>query len=179
MANRNFARVMRRKTQWGGMGDAQFAAAIPLMQSVAPGATEIISGGIIIAGSAGLVEEEVTLTRTIGRVSVSLDDSVGAGISGSVAVGLGVFTFEAVSGGVATLPSPQLRPDFEWLYYSVVQLYQVGAQDTGGNSESTQFNFDVRGQRVIRTGQTVVWLAEAVNVAMRIGVGGRYLVKLT
>ena len=72
MAHRNFARAMRRKTQWGGFGDATPAALFPDWTTVTSGAVVLLSQGIVISGGLGLVDEEFTVTRTIGQVSVAM-----------------------------------------------------------------------------------------------------------
>ena len=183
MANRNFARAMRRKTQWAGFGNEAGAATVPVMLNVTAGTTAIISVGAITAGGAGIFDDETTITRTIGRVAWSLSADGAAGTRTSVAIGCAVVRNEALTAGISALPSPETDPDFEWLYYSVHQLQQVGAQLDGASLEGESHAFDVRGQRIVRLGQTLVWLAAvtsaAVAVDARVGVGGRYLVKLT
>ena len=178
MANRNFSRVMRRKTQWAGFGDAAGGANIPSWVNLAAGASTILSFNAIIGNIAGFIEEEVTVTRTIGRFSFGIDSAASEAVGG-IAVGLAVARAEAITAGVGSLPSVEDDPDFEWLYYSVVHVVNpVNALQDGGLS--TGFvDFDVRGQRILRTGQSLVWIAESNQSACRAVVAGRYLVKLT
>ncbi len=177
---RQFNRGARRKTQWAGMGDATGGAVLPIPVSLTAGTASIISTGAIIGGGAGFVEEEVTLTRTIGNVFAQI--AVNAASSGiAIALGLAVARAEAVAAGVASLPSPESDPDFEWVYYTVL----MGRNPVAGSSPADndiwkfQSNFDVKSQRVLRSGQTFVWLAESQSSSGVIGVGGRYLCKLT
>ncbi len=117
MAHRQFARAMRRKTQWAGFGDQGASAVLPTLQTVASGASVILSQGFVIGGSVGVLDEETTITRTIGRVTVVLNADTALS-AGTYAVGLGVFRNQAVTAGVASLASLEDNPDFEWLYYT-------------------------------------------------------------
>ena len=116
MARAARGRGPRRKTEWGGFGDNAGAVALPIPISVTAGTPAIISNGIVVSGSTGLADNEVTIIRTIGVVTAAIQTNT-AGLLASFAVGLGVFRGEAVAGGVTTLPSPEDDPDFEWLYY--------------------------------------------------------------
>ena len=179
MANRNFARSMRRKTQWAGLGNQTGAAVLPTVRILTVATPLIISQGMIIGGAAGFVEEEVTITRTIANLQLGCGTAT-AGDSCTIAVGCGVFTQEAIAAGVNSLPSPEDRPDFEWLYYGVWTL-QNGITSQVGQGDSTwaQVAVDVRGQRVVRSGLSVAWIAESQANDGFAGVGGRYLAKLT
>jgi len=177
LADRHFARAMRRKTQWAGFGDVTGTANLPTMVTVAANASVIISQGLIVANSAGLVDEEVTITRVIGDISVAVAAD-GALSRWTLALGLAVSRLEAITAGVASLPSAEDDPDFEWLYYTVLQ--GINPQNTlrDGPLSGLHVRFDVKGQRVVRTGYSVVWIAEAQTTAVQVGVGGRALVKL-
>ena len=178
MAHRNFARAMRRKTQWGGFGNDVGNPVLPALQTVADGATVILSRDIIVAGAAGFVDEEITITRTIGRLTavVNVDTALN---QGSYAIGCGVFSSVASAAGVASLADPESSPDFEWLYYESGILLNPNSALRDGPITGITSKFDVRGQRIVRVGQTVVWLGEAQGNAMRMGVTGRYLMKLS
>ncbi len=178
MANRNFARVMRRKTQWGGFGSEVGAALFPDFVSVASGSVAILSSAIVIGGALGVVDEEVTITRTIGTITVSLNVDT-AVVTSRFAVGLGVMRSEALAAGVASMPDPETRPDFEWLYYHVGGLKNPNSALRDGPTSSYTVPFDVRGQRIVRTGETPVWLAAARGQSIHLAIGGRYLLKLT
>jgi len=180
LANRAFTRAMRRKTQWGGFGDAAGGANLPSWTTVASGASVIISQALIRQGSSGIVDEEFTITRMIGtfaaRMSVQTADA-----NAIVAIGAIVQKQVAIAAGVASLPSLEDAPDSEWLYYSVQALRNpltVDVTEDYGLGWVRQ-SFDVRSQRVVRSGDSIVWLAEAQNGAVVAQVGGRYLVKLT
>ena len=103
MAHRQFARAMRRKTQWAGMGDKAGAANIPATEILAAGTAEIISQALIIANAAGVVDEETTITRTIGTFTARMGTATATAGAG-IAVGCGVFTNQAVAAGVGSLP---------------------------------------------------------------------------
>jgi len=176
---RQFTRGPRRKTQWGGFGSASGAAALPDTVDLVAGTAVILSQAIIVSGAAGLLDEEVTITRTLGFMNCGIRSAT-AEAEATVAIGLAVARAEAIVAGVASLPSPEDDPDFEWLFYGVYPLRNAVAAQLGSNGSGFfQGGFDVRGQRVLRSGQSVVWLAESQSSNAWAGVGGRYLVKLT
>ena len=178
MANRNFARAVRRKTQWAGMGSQAGTAAIPDMITIAAGATALLSIGFVIRGALGIIDEETTVTRTIGMLRARIDLGT-ADLQAKYAMGCAVVTQEALAAGVASLPDPATAGDFEWLYYSTGQLQRgLTANDENGLA-TVAVPFDVRGQRIVRAGQNIAWWCSAVDAAVQIGVAGRYLVKLT
>jgi len=168
----------RRKTSWGGFGNSAAAASLPGLISLTSGAPTIISTAIIVEGAAGFIAEEVTITRTIGMVTAKMGVAT-SGVVASIAVGLAVARNEAIAAGTASLPSPEDDPDFEWLYYAVFQLSNPVNALQDGPISAVQFPFDVRGQRILRRGETVVWIAESQTNDCFCGVGGRYLVKLS
>jgi len=176
MAHRNFARAMRRKTQWVGMGNAAGAAVLPVEVDLTAGTAALLSQAFVRDGQVGLEEEEATITRTIGSVQSHITAGT-ANLSATVAVGCGIARGEAIAAGVGSLPSPEDDPDFEWLFYGVYLLHNAssGQQDDSGHQV---VNFDVRGQRIVRGGSNVFWVAESQNADCSVGVGGRYLVKL-
>jgi len=178
MAHRNFARAMRRKTQWAGFGSASGTAVLPVPVVLAAGTPQIISANAVFAGGLGFLDEEVTLTRTIGRITFSIDEDT-AELAGSFALGCVVARSEAISAGVASLPSPEDDPDAEWLYYFQGSVINPMNALRDGPVSGGFHDFDVRGQRIMRQGSSVVWLAESQVASVTVGVNGRYLAKLT
>ncbi len=177
MANRAFARVSRRKTQWAGFGSSTGTAVLPQQVALTAGTAAIISFNVVAAGALGLFDEEFTITRMIGQFAAFM--TVGtADLKATVAVGCGVTRSETVTAGVASLPSPEDDPDFEWLYYGVFGLHNAVSGQTADHSH-VRASFDVKGQRIVRLGQTVVWIAESQTSDVQALVGGRYLAKLT
>ncbi len=177
MANRNFARAMRRKTQWAGIGTAVAAVGPNPPVNVAAAAAVILSAGLVVNGGSGLFDEETTVTRMIGEILVLGDDIAGPG---AFAVGCVVARGEAITAGVASLPSPAGDPDAEWLYYYAGGLRNViGTGPASSVTAAARIQFDVRSQRILRAGSNVVWIAFADTDDMEISVNGRYLVKLT
>ena len=177
MANRAFARVTRRKTQWAGFGDSAGAANLPTALNLTPGTAQILSVGAIISGAVGFLDEEVMLTRTIGMVSVAMDADT-AEAQGAFVVGGGVFRSEAVAAGVGFLPSPESDPDFEWIYMVSGILINLTGTSREGPISGMHIPFDICSQRVVRSGQTFAWIAEAQSTGVTLGVNGRYLAKL-
>ena len=175
---RQFRSGPRRKTQWAGFGSNTGTAVLPQVLDLSTGTALILSSGMIVGGSAGLVDEEVTITRTLPSIFAGVRVAT-AEEAATIAIGCGVFRSEAVAAGVGSLPSPEDDPDFEWLYYGVFPLSNaIGAQSEGSEWNVWKTMPDVRGQRVVRSGYTVAWLAESQNANAMAGVGGRYLVKL-
>ncbi len=180
MAHRNFARAMRRKTQWGGFGDETGAVALGSMQALAAATPVILGFNIVVAGGVGLVDEEVTITRMIGNVTCMLNN-ITASAQARVALGCIVVRNETITAGVASLPSPEDDPDAEWLYYSQFDVTNPVLNSIEGVSGVNVYRmaFDVHSQRVVRSGSTVVWIGESQTNNVLLGVAGRYLVKLT
>ena len=177
MARQQFARGTRRKTQWAGMGDAAGAANLPAWTALTAGTPAIVSNNLIVGGAAGVFDEEMTVTRTIGRVNATLQ-GLGTAVRGQVAFGLGVFRVEAAAAGVGSLPDPELRPDFEWLYYKVLAV-DLNTINLPVDLSTAFSDFDVKSQRIVRSGEVLLWLAVSQDFNPRVTVGGRYLIKLT
>ncbi len=183
MAHRNFARAMRRKTQWAGFGSATGTAVLPDWQDVAANTSVILSQGTVIGSALGFVEEEVTITRMIGDIAYGINSDT-ADANASIAIGCMVVRSPALAAGVGSLPSLEDDPDSDWLYYGVFGVrtpvtIAANVQPIAQGISGGRFHLDVRGQRILKTGESVVWLAEAQNAACLAFVGGRYLVKLT
>ena len=167
----------RRKTQWGGMGTRAGGAGPGVPVTQATGVATIVSQGIITeGGSAGLLDDEITITRMIGEVFVQTNDA--AAEQASVAVGCYVARGEAISAGVGSLPDPGDDPGAEWLYYFAGGMVQDQAAVQGVESETIRMPFDVKGQRIVRSGSSVVWVALLEGGPGFVAVNGRYLVKL-
>ena len=178
MANRNFARVMRRKTQWYGFGDAAGNAVVPDLTIAASGVVAIMSEGFIANAGTGLSDEEGTITRMIGTLFVQvLVDTVS--VDAGYAIGCVIARDEAIAAGVASLPDPESEPDAEWLYWTSGRLINPDTLDKASNISHTKIDFDVRGQRVARKGSRPVWLVAGRTNTVEASVAGRYLVKLT
>ncbi len=175
---RAFTSRSRRKTQWAGFGNAVGAVTLPVATTVAANTTVIISQALVVAGGTGLVDEEVTVTRMIGTIHASLGVDT-AVTSSSLAIGCVIARNEAIAAGVASLPGPEGDPDAEWLYYGSVILRNPQNALRDGPASSMIMPFDVRGQRIIRAGSGIVWLASSRGQVMAAGVIGRALVKLT
>jgi len=178
MAHRNYARAQRRKTEWMGFASATATAVLPVPIVLAAGTPQILSSGFIIGGAAfSAVDQESTITRTIGTVTWSIDEDT-AELAGSFAVGLGIFTGPAITAGVASLPSPEDDPNFEWLYYFSTSVINPMNALRDGPVSGGYMPFDVKGQRVLRSGYQLAWIAESQVASITVGVNGRYLTKL-
>jgi len=180
MAHRQFARAMRRKTQWGGFGDEAGTAALGSMLGLTAGTPVILSANVVISSGVGILDEEVTIIRTLGNITARMN-SVTAAAQGRCAIGCIVIRNEALVAGVASLPSPEDDPDAEWLFYTQFDVVNPQTSALQGSNSPSDFRtaFDVRGQRIMRSGHTVVWLAETETESLLVGVAGRYLCKLT
>ena len=135
----------------------------------------MVSSGSLLS----VTEDEVTVTRTIGNLAAFMN-TISAGVNARVALGCIIARGEAITAGVASLPSPEDDPDAEWLFYTQFDLRTPAASSPEGTIAPTMFreHFDVRGQRILRVGSQLVWIGESQDNNVIAGVGGRYLVKL-
>ena len=174
------SRGPRRKTQWGGFGSASGTVAVPTFRNVSTGAAnaEILSTSVIIGDDTGLLDEEVTIIRTIGSLFVAMQTET-VDSEAQFAVGLGVFRNEALAVGVTALPSPIDRPDFEWLAYFSGGMHRGNIAGDDGGIGSFRKDFDIRAMRIMRSGENVAWICEAQTGNIEASVAGRYLMKLT
>ncbi len=168
----------RRKTQWLGLATEAGVNGIPNIIAIAAGAAGILSFNTAVAAGVGVVDEEFTITRLIGNFTVKSTVDTANAVAG-YALGCYVARGEAVAAGVASLPSPVSDPDAEWLYYNVGRVSRGNTASIDNGLASVYMPFDVRGQRIVRAGSTVVWIGEAVGGGIDINVAGRYLSKLT
>jgi len=179
MARQQFRRGPRRKTQWAGFGDEAGTAALSSLVTLVAGTPQIISQGMVVQGSLGLLDDEVTITRMIGQF-VGLLNAIAADAEAEFAIGVLVARNEAIIAGVASLPSPEDDPDSDWLFYGQYHVAQPQASAIQGtiSLNAIRENFDVRGQRIVKAGEAPVWIAESQTAGVKVGVGGRYLAKL-
>ncbi len=181
MASRNFVRRgPRRMTQWVGSGDFDGTSDIPQWRNVAAGEgnRQIIATGVISVGGAGVAEERATLTRTIGRVNVALNETT-AVVTSVVRVGLIKVRSEAIGIGISALPVPSNSPDADWIFFGHYALRNGNDTAQQGPLSAVSEAFDVKGQRKLDSGEGFVWIAEAAVSAVQVQVDCRYLLKLT
>jgi len=172
----------RRLTQWGGIAAEDGAAdTLPVMVTLAAGTPAFLSQGVdtTLNSTTNQFEERVTLTRTIANIVAHMN-VVTASSRATVAIGCLVVTAEALAAGVGSIKSPEDDPDADWVFYSVFQLRNPVASTLEGGAapDSYREHVDVRSQRKILVGQTLIWIAEAELSDVSVGVGGRYLLKL-
>ncbi len=178
MANRAFARTQRRKTAWTGIGRADGGSQSPLQVALTAGAPSLIARGVYSTGAGAKgtpgAEDESTITRMIGSLIATLNVS-SAAVNAQVAIGAIIVRQEAAVAGVASMPSPEDSPELDWLYHTYIQLRNPNSTLVDGPSSSMQRTFDVRGQRVVRNRDELVWLAESTTQNCTVQVGGRVL----
>jgi len=174
---RTFVRGPRRKTQWGGFGSESATAVLPLPVTLSAGVAQVLSSGTTVDGAGGLLDEEITVVRTIGMLTAAIQTNT-AGIVASFAAGCGVFRGEVLTAGVGSLPSPEDDPDFEWLAYFQSALTNPNSVLRDGPVSGIHLPFDIRSQRIIRKGESLAWIGESQNATITVGVNGRYLFKL-
>ena len=168
----------RRVTQWGGLGNQDGSTVQrSTFVSGASGVTIILSSGLIVGGGYGFVEERVTITRLIGSFAARIQPDT-SGLAAAYAMGCAKARVEAITAGVGSLPSPESQPDFEWLYYHAGNLRRDGTANTDNGLTTIRVEFDVRSQRILHSGESLVWLCSIRTNAVEAAVGGRALVKL-
>jgi len=174
---RQFTRGARRKTQWAGFADENGAVNLPPLVALTAGTAAIVSSAFLVSNAVGFFDEEVTITRTIGVISAMMNVDT-ASLQAEVCLGLFITRSEAIAAGVGSLPDPEDDPDAEWLYHTSFSLRNPNDATRNGPISALHAPFDVKGQRIVRAGSTVVWIAKAITNNVRVAANGRYLVKL-
>jgi len=177
MPRSSFVRGPRRATQWAGMGNDQGGVTLPSLIAIDSPNSAIISKFLILVNSVGLEDEQVTLTRMIGRLFVSLGNAA-TFISTSFAAGVVKARLNAIDSGTGALPDLEEDPDADWIAYISGHL-ENGDNVHHSAMSSMTIPFDIHSQRKLDRGESLVWVAMTRGVAINVGVTGRYLVKLT
>ena len=180
-SNRGFAvRTPRRKSSWeqgsGGTGQVAFTGS----------STSILGLG------AGAAEDGLTLVRTRGQLTVSLNAAAAVGEGFSGAFGIGIVTDQAFAAGVASMPAPITDIDWNgWLYHHFFDLFSNTAisggaavdEDFGNVIAGVQrIEVDSKAMRKIGLNEVIFAVLQVVEqgtATMRAAFNSRILIKLS
>jgi len=121
---------------------------------------DILGAGVQTTGS------ELTLLRTRGIFEIFLLSATSAGDGFFGAVGIGVFTDQAFTAGVASLPLP-LSDTFSnvWLWHSFFSVHAGVAGGLGAGAEAHQrIMIDSKAMRKFDANQVITCVAEYVEL---------------
>ena len=180
---RPFVRSQRRKTSWtvgpssGADGESQ----------------EITASSSVLATSAiEFLFDGDTLVRTRGEfvASLVLSSAVANGYNGAFAIGLA--TLQAVTAGVASLPTPIDEQEWDgWLYHRYFSLISGGAiasataaqqaDQVNGTLAALRLEVDSKAMRKVKTDMAlfaIIQVIETGTATMRFSFNSRTLLKL-
>ena len=147
------ARGPRRVTEWGaGPLDA--------------GGSLSATGKTLWSSSVSLASGSGTIIRTRGAGRFLLKTAAAAGDGFLIAVGLGLFTSDALAAGVASLPGPQSDIDWDgWFWHQVAVVQSVTATIADGvNAASATFQYEVDSKAMRKWDQGAMILAGVIEV---------------
>ena len=130
------------------------------LSNIAASSTFIVGSGLQTVGS------ELTLLRTRGLIDLFLTSATSAGDGYFGAFGIGVFTDQAFTAGVASLPSP-LTEAFSnaWLYHQYLSVHAGEAGGLSGGGEAHQrIDVDSKAMRKFDANQVMVAVVELVEI---------------
>jgi len=130
-------------------------------------ATAISGGGKVILGSGvQTVGSELTLLRTRGILDMFLLSATSAGDGFFGAMGIGVFTDQAFTAGVASLPSPRTEQfSNAWLYHTYVSVHAGVAGGLEGGREATFRDMvDSKAMRKFDANQVMVAILDVAEI---------------
>ncbi len=116
-------------------------------------------------GALAFIAGPETVVRMMGRGLLQLMDAPTAGDSMHLTVAIAVVTTDAATAGAGSLPDPSDEPEFPWLYWTELDIFASDTNaDNGGNiGGAIRYEFDVRSQRIIRPGHSLVYFAQYVD----------------
>ena len=147
-----FRNRSRRSTTWG----------------LGPNATPIALSGsgsaLWTASSSLLLESKVTITRVRGHAFLMMLTAAASGDGFQGAIGMGVFSSEAVAAGAASIPGPQSDSDWDgWLYHQFFNVHFINATQTSGVNAAVgvvRIDIDSKAMRIQEDSQLLVGVIE-------------------
>jgi len=138
----------RRKTAWDVANFGRVDGLAADGSSLFTTAFNVITGGI-------------TMVRLRGEIVIA--SSMTSGDSADLAVGIGISTIEAVTAGVASLPSPIVDADWSgWMHHQFCSVSAI-TQSVTQQSQNYRFEVDSKAQRKTPLGQTIFAVVEMDN----------------
>ena len=107
-----------------------------------------------------------TVVRILGDgLLVMTANGIAAGDEAQVTLAIGVVSTDAATAGAGSLPDPQAEPEYPWLWWQSKTFFAVAAAVDGGDgSQVWRYRVDVKSQRILRPRQSLVLIAQYVNV---------------
>ena len=151
--------------------------------------TSLAAVGVVSAkvasglSSTGISTSGATLIRTRGSATVHFDPTTIADTM-QWAFGLGIFSSDAFSAGVASLPGPITDVDYDWVYYSTGVVGPVFSVTESGTDPTSNFRWEVdfKAMRIMKPNTSLGWVFEGLILSgggtLDCGIAARHLFKL-
>ena len=128
------------------------------------------SGSAILGSGVQTLQSELTLLRTRGIFDITIISATSAGHGYFGAVGIGVFSDQAFTAGVASLPTP-LSDSFSnqwlWHHYFAVTAGEAGGL-AGGPEAHQRVMIDAKAMRKFDANQVITCVIELVETGTSI-----------
>ena len=117
--------------------------------------------GTTLLGALAFVGSPTTILRAIGEYAIA-PTSAGVALDAcTITLVMGVVSTDAATVGASALPDPNAEPEYPWLWWSSHTFHEsttdpASAEATAGG----RWSFDNRAMRILRAGQTLVFVAE-------------------
>ncbi len=130
------------------------------------GAIILSTGNSTFAASGSLnLDEAWTVIRMLGEYTIAPTSAPAALDCAAIAVGIGVFSTDAVAVGASALPDPGQEPSFPWLYWADHSLqFATTTADPSGVAGTVRHSFDVRSMRKLKPREALLMVGEYINV---------------
>ena len=153
MANRHGG-GNRQRTEWFGTGSSRVS---------------MTADGIFLASGALVATTRETIRRIRGVIFYSLSGMLSANDRCIVASGIGIVSTDASVAGAASMPDPAVDIDYPWLWWRERTFWAPGVMTNATWDQGTLgaagevVEVDSKAMRIIRPGQSLVWIFQYVN----------------
>ncbi len=162
MARGRSGRGDRQRLAWTGMPAGSL--------SLTGDGTSISPGAVNFGSSTG------TIRRVRGVITVGLEATIAADDEVLIAIGLGLFSTDAVSLGATAIPDAGGDVEYPWMWYDSRHMRAPGALtnatwvDGASGAAFYRLEVDVKAMRKFRTLESLAFSVQYVNVAGNPGV---------
>ena len=124
------------------------------------------AGTTIVSGRVDFTTPE-TVVRCMSEYLMVMDDNaIAADDEATMVVGLGVVSTDAAVAGAGSVPDPAGEPEYPWLYWASHSFFAVAAAvDASLGSQCVRQRVDVKSQRIIRPGHSLLWIVQYVALS--------------
>ena len=134
-----------------------------------PGIAATITSAGTTGGSQLSFTTPETVVRMLGTGIVMFGATVPvASDAVSFCMAIGVVSMDAADVGASALPDPADEPEYPWLWWKCAELFATDATaNRAGNTVGGTFRyeFDIKSQRIIRPGHSLIYVAQYVDTA--------------